>query len=425
MSAQDLRAQADRDLAQRILADFAVKQMVERFAKESEKWGARRELLAMALRLSAEIAPDVDAIVTGCGGTLGLDAPVETYVYPGPLFNAAAARPERGRLFVLLSSSLLEAFEPDELRFVVGHELAHHLFEHHHIPVPYLLAAAPRLGPGMVLQLFAWQRYAEISADRAGVVCAGSLDAAARSLFKLASGLKSGRVQVHIEQFLSQVGDLREEVGRLASGDAPVRSDWFATHPFSPLRLRAAQLFADSTLMQGAMPREELEMRTQDLLTLMDPSYLQERSDAAEAMRRLLFAAGVVLASTHGDLSEPALAALESLLGEGSIPSRPKPDVLRAELPRRSEDVKARVPPLRRAQVIRDLCLIACADRRMDDHERRLLVDIASAVGVDTSLVDATLASHGAECMTRSTRPTRRATDIAAAAIPSNSAGRL
>lgn len=384
----DLRAQGERDLAERLLREPEIRRAIEAFEREAEDLGARRLLLGTALRLSHEMAPDVHEIVESCRATLGIEPPVEAYVYPSPVYNAAAVRPERGLLFLVLSSSLLEAFEPDELRFVGGHELGHHLFEHHRIPSGVLLGGAVPLGPALALQLFAWQRYAEISSDRAGLICAGGLDPTARALFKLASGLRGGRVRIRIDQFLSQVGDLRQESERLARADEPMRSDWFATHPFSPLRLRAAELFAQSEfIISGGMPRLELESELQELMALMDPSYLQERSDVAEAMRRLLFAGAVLIATVSGAPDPNAVEELTRLLGPGSVPWELNPALIRQDLSGRIEAVKDLVPPLRRAQVIRDVCVIARADGRVTDAELKILLDIADAVGVDRRIV--------------------------------------
>ena len=137
-----LRAAGDRDLSERLLADYDLKHAVERLERDGRTPGARRHLLATAIRLTPDMAPDVHDTVDASRRMLWVETPVETYVYPEPMFNAAAVAPERGRLFLLLSSALLEAFEPDELRFVVGHELGHHFFEHHRIPVAALV------GPG-------------------------------------------------------------------------------------------------------------------------------------------------------------------------------------------------------------------------------------------------------------------------------------
>jgi len=388
MKREDLQTDGDRDLSQRLLKEPDVKRAIEKVEREGREAGVRRQLLGTSIRLTAEMAPDVHKTLDECRRTLGIESPIETYVYPGASFNAAAVHPERGRLLVIVSSSLLEAFEPDELKFVVGHELGHHLFEHHRIPVTNLLDGKKRVSPGLVLQLFAWQRYAEISCDRAGVVCAGGLDPSARALFKLASGLRGGRVEVRIDQFLSQVADLKEEASLMAPQDDKARADWFSTHPFSPLRLRAADLFARSELViEGGTPRAELEAQVAELMTLMQPSYLHEKSGVAEAMRRLLFAGGVSIAAASGEVKEEVIEELERLLGPGSVPVEVKPDVIRKDLPSRIEDVKKQVPPLRRAQVLRDLCVIARADGRVEPEELRVIRDIGAAIEVDPSLV--------------------------------------
>ncbi len=393
-----LRAAGDRDLAELLLKDPEVRRAIESLEKDGGPAGARLQLLGSSIRLTPAMAPDIHATLESCREALGIASPIESYVYPGAMFNAAAVKPEGGRVLVIFSSSLLEAFAPDELRFVAGHELGHHLFDHLRIPVASLLGGEWQFSPGLVLQMFAWQRYAEISSDRAGVYCAGGLDPAASALFKLASGLKGGRVAVHLDQFMAQVGDLREETERIGRETRTPRSDWFSTHPFSPLRLKAAALFAASELMKtGGTPRAVLEDQVQDLMTVMRPSYLQEKTGPAELMRRLLFAAGVAIANSSGSINEDEIAALEKLLGPGSIPFEVKPDVILADLPERIEAVRKDVPPLRRVQVLRDLCVIARADGRTEEAEMKVIRDIAEAIGVDEEMVEC-IASPAGSC---------------------------
>ena len=399
----DLQAAGDQDLRGRLLAEPVITRAIERLTRKGVGEGARRYLLATATRLTPEMAPDLHAIIDRCRTNLGVEGPLELFVYPGPVFNAAAVRPEKGRLLLMMSSSLLEGLEPDELQFIAGHEVGHYLFDHHAIPTGALLDGAEALTPSLALRLFAWQRYAEISADRAGLVCAGGLEPAARCLFKLASGLSGGRVKVRIDQFLAQVGDLKLEAAKQDTADGKPRSDWFATHPFSPLRLKAAELCSLSEIMTpDGMTRDALEAEVHELMTLMNPSYLQERSDTAETMRRLLFAGGVAVATATGTATPEALAELERLLGFGTVPPDFKPDLILADLPERIASVRKSVPPLRRAQIIRDLCVISKADGHAADAEVEVEVevirDIAAKVDVDFSVIGCALDPDSAEC---------------------------
>ena len=394
MTREELRARGDRELAQQLLKDQTVARAIKQMEDQADRLGARRQLLATSLRLARGMAPEVDKVMDACQERLGMDASLETFVYPDATFNAAAVRPEGGRIFVMVSSSLLDDFETEELAFVVGHELGHHLFDHLSIPVAAVLEGEERLDPGTLLKLFAWKRYAEISCDRAGLVCAGGLEPSLHALFKVASGLRGDKVQVRLEPVLRQLADLQEEARRLSRADEPVRADWFSTHPFSPMRLKAAELFAASELMvEGGTSADVLEAQIQDLMDLMDPGYLQDRSEEAEAMRRLLFAGGVLLAVADGRVSKETLDALEELLGLGSVPTSVNPQAVREDLEIRVARVNELVPPLRRAQVIRDLCVVAQADGLVSDTETEILFDLAAAVEVDRGMVSCSLDS--------------------------------
>jgi hypothetical protein len=392
MNAKDLRATGDRDLFDKLRLDPDVRHRLTQFERDGQKQRARRHLLGSALRLSKHSAPEVHAIVDECAKKLDVTTELELYVYPDTRFNAACVRPEGGRLFVLFSSALFESFESDELRFVIGHELGHHLFDHHAIPAMLLLDGEEALSGPAALQVYAWSRFAEVSADRAGLVCAGSLDVATSTLFKLASGLRrASGVRVDVDELLSQVADMESE-DRMAPRDEG-RVDWFATHPFSPLRLKAVQLFAASELFTAkGTPRAPLEAETQQLMSIMDPSYLTDTSDAAKIMRRFLFAGGVLVADASGGISKEEVAVLEKFLGPGAV-DRANPAAIRDALPRMVQSMLEDVPPLRRGQVIRDLCVVALADGRIDPDEERVLNELATAVGVDTSLIARTLAA--------------------------------
>lgn len=106
-------------------------------------------------------------------------------------FNAYAVG---GEPFVVVHSSILNNFQSDELLFVLGHELGHVKSGH----VIYanmaeslrgLIAQIPVIGQeaaiGLYFALHSWYRMQECTADRAGVIAAGSVDAGIRGLGRL------------------------------------------------------------------------------------------------------------------------------------------------------------------------------------------------------------------------------------------------
>ena len=251
LTAADLRCRNDLSLAETLLKDRSVIRVNEQIAKHEEgnPYSIRRRLLATSVRLSERMAPDLHAMARDCIDKLQMDTPLDLYSFASPQFNAMCFKPESGRLHVMFSSSLLEGFSENELKFVVGHELGHHVYRHHDIPIGFLLSGQQQTSPRLALSLFAWSRYAEISADRAGAHCAQDIEAVSSALFKLASGLTGKTIQFSLEDFLAQVDEMQVLDAETASAvNTAPKADWFSTHPFSPLRVKALQLYQRSCL---------------------------------------------------------------------------------------------------------------------------------------------------------------------------------
>jgi uncharacterized tellurite resistance protein B-like protein len=291
----------------------------------------------------------------------------------------------------MFSSSLLEKFEGAELKFVIGHEFGHHVYNHHEIPVGYLLRGNPRTQPRLALDLFAWSRNAEVSADRAGAFCAGDMNGVARSLFKLASGLGDKIIRFDLEAFLRQVDEMQIEDSEPGQG-AP-KEDWFSTHPFSPLRVKALQLFHQSELMiDGGSSHEQLDVGVQRLLSLMEPSYLEARTDSASAMRRLLFSGAIAVANADKGISESEIELFEKFFGEGEFDKDLNINRIIKTLPERIEIANAQASLTQRMQVMRDICLMSMVDGKANEVERVVMDDIADQLGISRAFICQTLA---------------------------------
>ena len=386
MKPEDIRCQNDRQMFDTLLKHRDVVKVNEMIARQEEKGptGLRRHLLATSVTLSKVMAPKVHKMADECIETLEMDIPLELYVFPSPQFNAMCFKPEEGRLHVMFSSSLLEGFKEDELKFVIGHELGHHVYRHHDIPIGYLLKGKQPTGRRLALELFAWSRYAEISADRAGAHCAQNLEAVARALFKLASGLTSDFVEFNLQEFLKQVSEMQlfdDEPGK----GAP-KQDWFSTHPFSPMRVKALELFDQSELANGKTSKDDLEVAVQGLMSLMEPSYLEGTTKTAIHMRRLLFTASICVANASGDISEDEIKVFEEFFGDGEF-SGLKIGQLVATLDDRIKTAKemASVPQL--MQVMRDLCTMSRASGETTEPEREVMNGIADKLGVPRSFI--------------------------------------
>ncbi|MFT6406739.1 MAG: hypothetical protein ACJAQ6_000149 [Arenicella sp.] len=387
MQAADIRCANDLALYQKLINHSDVKRVNQQIARHEAQGpsGIRRNLLSTSVRLTRGMAPEIADMADECVDKLGVELPLELYVYSSPQFNAACFKPEDDRLYVMFSSSLLEGFTSQELKFVIGHELGHHVYDHHAVPVGYLLGGSQRPDPELALELFAWSRYAEISADRAGAHCAQDMNAVARALFKLSSGLTSKVVKFSLDDFVAQVDDM-QTVDQEPGQGAP-QSDWFSTHPFSPLRVKALKLFERSELYGGSESKENLEIGVQSVLSLMEPSYLEAKTDTAEAMRRLLFAGLIAVADVADGISSEELEVFGKFFGKYAFTDKLDIEKIKQTVSRRAAEVKQRASQSQAMQVLHDMCVMAQADGGVRASERRLLEEIAVSLNIPSSFV--------------------------------------
>ena len=386
-----LRTPRDNALYAELLAHPDIQRVISAVEKQelSSPTGVRRQLLATALKLTPAMSPEIKAMIDDCQTRLRLEGQIEAYVYPSSNFNAAAVKSRDKKLVVMFSSSLLEAFRGNELKFVIGHELGHHFFDHHGIPIGRVLRGKQRPPADLALKLFAWSRYAEISADRAGAFCAQDNDAVATALFRLASGLKGDFINIKIDDFAAQFDDMASGVKPATVSAAPSQ-DWFLTHPFSPLRLKALHAFAASHFIKaGGTSSDELETQTHNLMAMMEPSYLQDKSPEAETMRRLLLAGCIAVANADGDISPEEVELIEQSFGKGTLDNLNAAAIV-ADLDDRikaARDLKV----FERAHVLRDIAVIARADGQTHPDELAMLARIADSLEVENQIYEAVL----------------------------------
>jgi Zn-dependent protease with chaperone function/uncharacterized tellurite resistance protein B-like protein len=416
MGIQPKHVQLEREktIRERLDADDGVRRAVEEVRDRTSGFGLvqRRRLLTNALRLTPGMAPEIADSVERARRILDIDEPVEVYVRPEPMFNAFCFRDPTGLLVIGLSSRVVEEFSATELDFVIGHEFGHAYFEHFAIPMPHTAVVEDLAGPlvsrPMALNLYLWCRLAELSSDRIGLLCSRDSEAAISSFFKLASGTSSERLRPDLEAFASQVDSLAAAPEARKDEKQPDQAlGSFSTHPYSPARVRALLAFSRSEpylnltgdTHTDALSREELKRAVERDISLMEPSYLEEKSEESRLMRDLLYQAGMLVAAADGQILEQETKALQSLLGADRVdddhPEFPHEDIatIRQRIDDTLERVVAEVPQLERARLVQHLTIISAADGETDDHEIAVMTRIARRLNVDPRIIDQTLAA--------------------------------
>ena len=400
-----VQARRDRELRADLDGDRGVQKALAKLEQRASGYGFRhrRSLLAEAIRLSRRMAPDVAEALADCRQALGFERPVEIYVRPDPHFNAFCHKPRSGPLVVGLSSRLIEEFSPTELRFVLGHELGHAAYDHFGIPMP-ITATIEDIGGTLVsrpvqLRMFVWCRAAEVSADRAGLLCARDAQVGATAFFKLTSGLSRPVISADLEAFASQVESMASAPSAtIDTRDQDDALDCFSTHPYTPVRVRALLAFSRSKAFHQSIGRDGGDLSLDDVehiverdLALMEPSYLEDRGADAERMRRALYCAGVAVAACHGGVSPAEMSALRALLGAKQAQDPDDVANLRGELDGLIGEL-AKASLVHRAQLVQHLTVIASADGHVAEEEYAEMARIAAGLDVPTTVIDQTLA---------------------------------
>ncbi len=179
---------------------------------------------------------------------LGVAEP-ELYVNTDPVPNAYTYG--HTRPFMVLSSGLIDMLDDQELLFVVGHELGHIRFGHVLYTVlarnlsiileligKATLGLGSLVGYGLALPLFDWYRKAELSADRAGLLCVQDREVPIRTLMKLAGGSTTMFAQMDQAEFMRQIRAYEDADESTLNKMYKVLLTAFRTHPFPIMRAK-------------------------------------------------------------------------------------------------------------------------------------------------------------------------------------------
>ena len=143
----------------------------------------------------------------------------------------------RDKPFIVITTGMVNLYDPEELRWVIGHELGHILSGHAVYRTmllccsgwPSRIACLPiaLALTAIIWGLEEWFRKSEVSCDRAGLLAGQDVDAARRALMKLAGGAQLS--ELNPDAFREQareydaVPDLRDSILKILQlqGDHP------------------------------------------------------------------------------------------------------------------------------------------------------------------------------------------------------------
>ncbi len=277
---------ADRSalVALRSLSGFDA--VLKRLAGLFSERAIRLTFLGGSVRVGESQYRHVHDILRDSAYILDLPDVPELYVTQDPVPNAMTIGVDHP--FIVLNTGLIDLLDDEELRFIIGHEVGHVLSGHavYRTMALILTGLGARLAwlplgnvaiAAILMGLNEWQRKAELSADRAGLLTGQDPDAAKRALMKMAGGARLS--EMNAEAFLEQAREY-DTAGDVRDGLLKFMNLLTRSHPYAVIRF--AEL--DRWARDGEYARilgGDYERRADDA----DASISDEVKNAANAYR--------------------------------------------------------------------------------------------------------------------------------------------
>jgi len=208
----------------------------------------KSRMLGTAVKVTGKQFPRLAKLAESCAETLRIQVPT-LYVSPNIGSLNAHTFGTADDPYIVVNAALIDHLSEPELLDVIGHECGH--IQNNHVvymtTLHFLKHAANAflrwsVKPA-VLALNAWARRAEITCDRAGLICTRDLDVSIACLVKLALGSRKLYSDVNLEEYLAQLDEASRGFGRF--------DELTRTHPYLPKRVAALRLFAETTYFRS------------------------------------------------------------------------------------------------------------------------------------------------------------------------------
>ncbi|WP_083951926.1 M48 family metallopeptidase [Actinomadura rubrobrunea] len=306
---------ADRSalVALRSLTGFDV--VLRRLSGLFNERAIRLAFLGGAVRASENQFRNLHDMVRDAAYILDLPEVPEIYVQQSPQPNAMAIGSDHP--FIVVNTGLLDLHDDEELRFIVAHEVGHILSGH--AVYQTMMMILTRLGArlawlplgnigiaAIIMGLQEWFRKAELSADRAGLLGGQDLDAAKRTMMKMAGGTRLS--EMNTEAFLAQAREY-DAAGDVRDGFLKFLNLLNLTHPYPVVRFAEIDRWAKSgeyeRILAGDYPRREDDANA---------SFSEEIRNAANAYRESWSQTADPFIGKVRDIAEGAASAASGLL---------------------------------------------------------------------------------------------------------------
>jgi hypothetical protein len=382
-----IRFQAEVELERILEEDFALAQYYDIFDNREQLESITNEMLSNTLLLSPVIAPRIYNLCQEIQEKLGFDEKIDFYLQSSADINAFSIN---GFDFVphiiCFTSSLIQNMTDDELRFVIGHEMGHLIYDHNKLDIiqKFLNKSEGERIPAMIaLHYLRFIKYAEISSDRVGFLAIPEIKVATHTFFKLSCGLSEEDLNFDADEYLKQLDRIREiGVGNL-----------YTTHPNSMIRIKALMDFAASELSphkaKKPISAKKLNDNVLDLLSLLETKPKKEKD---KKIVEFLSAVGMYMASYDPQTMREKWNALYDWISDYTtqpevyLEFKDRDAMMRQK--RRICKYYADRQDSDKFTLLQRVVYLTLMDGRLEQEEKKRLIDIGASINISADAVN-------------------------------------
>jgi Zn-dependent protease with chaperone function len=269
ISAKAYEHPADRAATSALHSVPLLDTVIKRLTDLGHERRVRQMVMGSAIVIGPDQVPDVWDAYVRCTTILDLETVPQLFVINDPAVNAMTIGAKTP--IVVVNSSLVGSYRPNEVQTVLAHEVGHVLSEHYYYTTAlimlqqFIAGALPKsLVVGlpvraMYLALLEWHRAAELSSDRAAALVMDDPLEPCRVLMRLAGGALPG---MSFEAFMAQATAYENEED-LFSRHSRFWMELNLTHPMAVRRVKELMKWVQSgdydRIRGGSYPRRGYE----------------------------------------------------------------------------------------------------------------------------------------------------------------------
>lgn len=306
---------------------------------------------------------------------LNFQEKVDYYVTGDSSINAfsIAAEDSEHPHIVNVNSELFNLMSEDELKFVIGHELGHLINQDTALRRLINFVYPPQstqIPITLQYKIHLHDNLAELVADRYGYIACGNLEACVTAFFKMASGLDLEKMQVSIDDLLS---DNSKHLDYFLKGGGMSHYD----HPVNPIRVQAINLFA------SARNQIELDNGMEELIQIL---LKVGNNPLDEPMSVFVATAGIIAANVDGNVSkEEYEQIIQTLSGSNIFPKNFLESVAKSDVDalfQESVNTILSINPGLKPGMLEYIIGIILADREIGEKEVNFVYNMGKSLGL-------------------------------------------